>query len=90
MCYKGEYCEPDPAIQAVIQQVKPNNDPCESILGLNDNLTTAIPNLHQLSDLNLVEVKKNKTIQWFQQLPKKKQHSIVELAIQRKAEVAKQ
>ena len=53
-------------------------------------MTTSIPNLHQLSRSNLILVKKNKTIQWFQQLPKEQQHSIVELAIKRKAEVAKQ
>ena len=31
------------------KELKPSNDLCESILGLNDYLTTAIPNLHQLS-----------------------------------------
>ena len=85
----GKYWEADPAIEAVLRQLKPSNDLCESILGLNDYLTTAIPNLHQLSRSNLIQVKKNKTIQWFQQLPKKQQHSIVELAINRRAEVAK-
>ena len=39
-----KYWEPDPATEAVLQQLKPNNDLCESILGLNDYLTTAIPN----------------------------------------------
>lgn len=65
-----KYWEPDPAIKAVLQQLKPNNDVCESILGLKDYLTTAIPNLHQLSRSNLIQVRKNKTIQWFQQFPK--------------------
>lgn len=86
----GQYWEPDPTIKAVLQQLKPSNDLCESILGLNDYLTTAIPNLHQLSRSNLIQVKKNKTMQWFEQLPKEKQDSIVELAIRRRAEVAKQ
>ena len=74
----GKYWEPDQCTKAVLQ---PSNDLCESILGLNDHLTTAIPNLHQLS--NLIQVKKNKTIEWF------RQHSIVELAVRRSAEVAK-
>ena len=59
----GKYWEPDPGTKAVLQQLKPSNDLCESILGLNDYLTTAIPNLHQLSRSNLIQVKKNKTIE---------------------------
>lgn len=54
----GRYWEPDPAIEAVLRLVKPNNDLCESILGLNDYLSTAIPNLQQLSRSNLIQVKK--------------------------------
>ena len=53
----GKYWEADPAIEAVLRQLKPSNDLCESILGLNDYLTTAIPNLHQLSRSNLIQVK---------------------------------
>ena len=52
----GRYWEPDPEIEAVFRQLKPNNDLCEGILGLkNDYLTTAIPNL---SRSNLIGVKK--------------------------------
>ena len=65
----GKYWEPDPPIESVLRLLKPSNDLCESILGLNDYLSTAIPNLHQLSRSNLVQVKKNKTIQWLRQLP---------------------
>ena len=45
-------------------------------------VTTAIPKLHRS---NLIEMKKNKTVSWFEQLP-----SIVQLAIQRRSIVAKQ
>lgn len=86
----GKYWETDADTEAVLRHLKPSNDLCESILGLNDYLTTAIPNLHQLSRSNLIQVKKNKTIEWFQQLSKEQQHSVVELAIHRRAEVAKQ
>ena len=85
----GKYWESDPDTEAILKQLKPNNDLCESILGLNDYLTTAVPNLHQLSRSNLIEVKKNKTMEWFQLLSKEQQHSIVKLAVHRKAEVAK-
>ena len=54
----GIYWEPDSEIKRVLSEVKPSNDFCESMLGLNDYLTTAIPNLHQVARSNLIEVKK--------------------------------
>ena len=42
----GKYWEPEPAIEAILKKLKPTNDLCESILGLNDYLPTDIPNLH--------------------------------------------
>ena len=53
----------DPKIREVLTELQPSNDFCESILGLNDYLTTAIPNLNQMSRSNLIEIKK-KIIQW--------------------------
>ena len=64
----GKYWDPDPAVTAVLKTLKPNNDVCECILGLNDYLTTAIPNMHQMTRSNLTEMKKNKTINWYQEL----------------------
>ena len=60
-----KYWNPDPAIEAILKNLKPNNDVCESILGLNDYLSTAIPNMHQMTRSNLTQVKKNKTIKWY-------------------------
>ena len=45
----GCYWEPDKQMQDILRDLKPSNDVCESILGLNDYLTTAIPNLHQMA-----------------------------------------
>ena len=45
----GKYWEPEPAVADVLKKLKPDNDLCESILGLNDFLTTALPNMHQMS-----------------------------------------
>ena len=56
-------------MKEVLAELKPSNDLCESILGLNDYLTTAIPSLHQMPCSNLVEVRKNKTIKWLHDLP---------------------
>ena len=63
---------------------------CESILGLNDHLTTAVPNMIQLIRSNLVEVKKNKTLQWFDQLPKAKKDMVVDMAVKRRVQVMKE
>ena len=54
----------DPVVKKELTKLMPSNDLCESILGLNDYLTTAIPNLNQMSWSNLVEIQKNHTIQW--------------------------
>lgn len=80
----GVYWETEPAVKAILEKLRPNNDLCESILGLNDYLTTAIPNLDQMSRSNLIQIKKKKTMQWFHKLPSN-QH---ELAVKRRAEVA--
>ena len=62
----GKYWAPE----AILREIKPNNDLCESILGLSDYLATAIPNMHQMSRSNLIQAKKNKTMQWFHNFPK--------------------
>lgn len=62
----GLYWNPDPHIREVITGLKPTNDVCESLLGLNDYLSHAIPNMDQLTRLNTIQVKKNKTIEWLQ------------------------
>ena len=50
----GKYWDPEPSVKKVLAELKPSNDLCESILGLNDYLTTTIPNLHQMARSNLV------------------------------------
>ncbi len=86
----GKYWEPEPAVEAVLKALKPNNDICESILGLNDYLTTAIPNMHQMTRSNLVEVKKNGTMKWYQDLPQEEKSAVTELAMKRRKDVMKQ
>ena len=66
----GCYWNPNQQIKDVLCQLKPSNDVCESILGLNDYLTTAIPNLNQMARSNLVQAKKNKTLKWLSNLSK--------------------
>ena len=53
----GKYWEPDQDVKAIL---KSYNDICESILGLNNYLSTALPNMHQMTKSNLVQVKKTR------------------------------
>ena len=54
LCSYAQNNLPDSEIKRVLSEVKPSNDFCESMLGLNDYLTTAIPNLHQVARSNLI------------------------------------
>ena len=85
----GRYWEPDDKTKAILQELQPSNDLCESILGLNDYLTTAIPNLHQMTRSNLIEVKKNRTMKWIDQLPEDHFETVVDYAVKRRKEVMK-
>ena len=84
----GIYWEPQDSIRKVLSQLQPSNDICESVLGLNDYLTTALPNLDQVSRSTLVQVKKNKTLKWLGTLPLQQQNSILNLAVKRRKEVS--
>ena len=83
----GRYWEPEQPIEAILKELRPSNDLCESILGLNDYLTTAIPNLHQQAKSNLIQVKKNKTMQCLHELSDDQRKTIIELAVKRRVEV---
>ena len=68
-------------MQAVLRELRPSNDICESILGLNDYLHTSIPNNHQIVRSNLVQAKKNHTVKWLDELLTDVQDKIVNLAV---------
>lgn len=77
----GKYWNPDnPIIKKQLTELKPSNDLCESILGLNDYLTTKIPNLNQRSISNLVEMKKNHSVMWLNTLSDNEQEQMITLA----------
>ena len=77
----GEFWEPDTDVRSVLSAIKPTNDLCESILGLNDYLSTALPNLDQATRSTLVGVKKNKTIKWLSNLSESNQDDVTLLAM---------
>lgn len=76
----GKYWHPTKEVELLLKQLLPNNDICESILGLNDWISTQKPNLCQKTKSTLVEVKKNKTMMWLGTLTEKKRDAIVSLA----------
>lgn len=80
----GIYWNPDSGVKEILQELKPSNNLCESLLGLNDYLRKAIPNMQQVSRSNLIQVKKNKTVDWLHSLPSTKQERVVNLAVKRK------
>lgn len=81
------YWNPDKQVKDVLCQLQPSNDICESILGLNDYLTSALPNLHQMSCSNLVQLKKNKTMTWLSEFPCEKQTAVIDIAVKRRRQV---
>ena len=83
----GIYWEPEDSVKKILSELDPSNDLCESLLGLNDYLTTSILNLHQMSRSNLVEVKKNKTVHWLEDLPEEQQDQVINLAVVSKQQV---
>ena len=83
----GIFWDPEPRVQAVLRELRPSNDICESILGLNDYLHTSIPNSHQIVRSNLVQAKKNHTVKWLDELSTDVQDKIVNLAVKRRAAV---
>ena len=83
----GRYWNPDKQIQDVLRQLPPSNDVCESILGLNDYLTTAVPSVHQMSRSNLVQLKKNKTMKWLSDLPSETQTAVIDMAVKQRRQV---
>ena len=86
----GIYWNPDPHVREIMKKLKPTNDLCESLLGLNDYLSGAMPNMHQMTRSNMIQVKKNKTIEWLHELPSTEQDKVVELAVARRAQVSKE
>ena len=86
----GRYWDADQQVKDILRELRPSNDLCESILGLTDYLTTALPNLHQLARSNLVQAKKNKTLKWLSDLPDEEQLAVVDLAVQQRRQVTRE
>ena len=73
----GKYWNPEEKIKEILKT-------------LNDYLTTALPNLHQMTKSNLTEIKKNKTMTWLDEQPQSIQGNLIEMACKRRDLVMKE
>ena len=58
----GIYWDPELKVKVILEELNPSNDLCESIMIIN----TTIPNMHQVTQSNIVQLKKIKITQWLQ------------------------
>ena len=82
----GKYWDP-PEVKTVLKEIKPSNDICESILGLNDWLENSMPSISQLTKRNLIEAKKNDTLSWLDTQSRDEQYRTISLAVKEKVAV---
>ena len=85
---QGKYWDPSEGIQSILRKIKPSNDICESVLGLNDwlhhhNMTTA----NQITKRNIIEAKKNKSIPWLDSRTTQERSQILQMAADKRKEV---
>lgn len=80
----GKYWSPSKYDEELLKQLAPNNDICENILGLNDWISTQKVNLNQTTKSTLVEVKKNKTMTWLDNLTEERRATVVSTAQKKK------
>ena len=85
----GKMWNPPDDVRKAVEELEATNDVTESILGLNDRLQKAVPNLAQRKVSTLVEVAKNSTIPWFRTQTKAQGDRIITLVWQQSAGMKK-
>ena len=86
----GKYWEPSEDVKQILSKLKPHNDACESVLGMNDWLTTAFPKMSRQARSALIEVANNQTIEWLKMQLPDCQEEIIALATTKRHEIAKE
>ena len=84
----GKYWAPDNSIREILKQLKPHNDICESLLGLNDWITSPLVNAKQHTKSALIEGKCNKTMAWLETVDKLKDR-VIDLTVSERRAVQK-
>ena len=86
----GRYWEPTGEIREIMASLKPHNDNSESVLGMNDWLTTTFPNMHQQTRSTLIEMSTNKIIEWLAKQPSDRCNLVTDFATSKRKESQKQ
>ena len=86
----GKYFNPDRKTCAVLSSLAPHNDLTESVFGMNDWLTTILPNMAQSTKTVLIEFSYNKTINWLHKHEKAEKQNLIALAQRRGQAVFKE
>ena len=86
----GRYWEPSGEVREILASLKPHNDSSESVLGMNDWLTTAFPSMHQQTRSTLIEMSTNKTVEWLAKQPSDRRNLITSFAASKKKKSQKQ
>lgn len=84
------YWEPSGEVREILASLKPHNDSSESVLGMNDWLTTAFPSMHQQTRLTLIEMSTNKTVEWLAKQPSDRRNLITSFAVSKRKRSQKQ
>ena len=84
----GTYWDPNDHTKAVHRQLKPNNDICESLLGLKDWISAPLVNAKQHTKTALIESKRNKTMAWLNEFTTK--DAVINLAVKEREAVQKE
>ena len=86
----GKYFNPDRKTCAVLSSLAPHNDLTESVFGMNDWLTTILPNMAQSTKTALIEFSYNNTINWLHKHEKAEKQNLIALAQRRGQAVFKE
>ena len=86
----GRYWEPSGEVREILASLKPHNDSSESVLGMNDWLTTAFPSMHQQTRSTLIEMSTNKTVEWLAKQPSDRRNLITSFAASKRKRSQKQ
>ena len=83
----GRYYDPEKETQLVLSALQPHNDKVESVFGMNDWLSTILPNMQQATKSALIEFSYNGTMQWLKAQGEQQKQVLISLAQTRRKAV---
>ena len=85
----GKYFSPDENMKSILSVLLPHNDIAESVFGLNDWLTSTVPNMQQATRSVMIEFSYNKTMEWLKSQTADQKELLISLAQSRQREFEK-